>query len=945
LLLTTLDASSDVQTTYHGIILEDAVEGSEVKLDKQLTVHDRGDLGNDEICSYSVYSDHSDDFPFHIIEVDGRSGSAKIVVAPGFRLDYEKKREYSFEVAAKDCRDQHHAAREVVHIEVEDINEYPPVWSQSQPSYSADAVEGRVYDYLIHLEAVDKDGIDGISQVCNYRILTPNIPFEIDNDGYLRNTKPLDYNVKSQYLIDVKAEDCSGRSSDKTGVVINVKPLCRSSWTGVSERVEFVPHESRRMLMEDAKLELCDHPCNFTELSVSVQLSTDHIGKGCDRDTYSLQSQRRLCGASDSSVDLLPNPTFGNWTRSLHTDDGLESDQIFAFDGRTSAIEIPSSVVDSTLGSTFSISTWMKHDDTEESNKEHILCNSDGEGKNRHHYSIFVHHCHLVMLLRHEPEPDSTDSVLRPAEWRWRLPEVCDGSWHHYTINVHLPDAVLYIDGREFIVSERNPEIVDDWSLRTSKRVHSTKLVVGACWHGGKQSMGQHFKGYLAGLSILKNTTESDSIIQCLNACQEKLEIDVIDTNDGTSVSINSERTLITLSGTHLNSIEQLLRRISYVNTRTFPTPGHRPVDVKTNAVCAGTGKLDVDEKKIFVVVANADKPSITISGVKHQDVTQHDLSHGVKLFPDLHIDARTKNEESEMKSTSFVAGDNTDRLRDRFRLDSCLIRVDPQLSLSIEHLRYPENLIGQLGLDVDFSEDGLVIAGADKLSSYEEVLHGIRYVNSQSQELNSRTFVVSCTELNGRFTSNLHETTLIVVRTEPVPAPAHVALSVNHIEQPQIIAKSVDSHKTLDGKSQSGIGVAAVIVACVGFVILLMALGIARIRNAKRFSHGAGPAGDVPGVSEDKPEMEWDNSALTITVNPMEQEVMFDDELMSGMHGGLVRDGGHVDSDSEDEEPSSSIQNADLIDSSEEDEDDEIDRGQVNRRRELEWDDSTLSF
>ena len=51
-------------------------------------------------------------------------------------------------------------------------------------------------------------------------------------------------------------------------------------------------------------------------------------------------------------------------------------------------------------------------------------------------------------------------------------------------------------------------------------------------------------------------------------------------------------------------------------------------------------------------------------------------------------------------------------KLRDRFQLDSCLIRVEPQLSLSLEHLRYPENLVAQLGLDVDFSEDGLVIAG-----------------------------------------------------------------------------------------------------------------------------------------------------------------------------------------------------------------------------------------
>lgn len=46
--------------------------------------------------------------------------------------------------------------------------------------------------------------------------------------------------------------------------------------------------------------------------------------------------------------------------------------------------------------------------------------------------------------------------------------------------------------------------------------------------------MNQYFRGYLAGLSILKNTTESDSVIRCLNNCQEKLDFDAIDTDDDT---------------------------------------------------------------------------------------------------------------------------------------------------------------------------------------------------------------------------------------------------------------------------------------------------------------------------------------------------------------------------------------------------------------------------
>lgn len=49
---------------------------------------------------------------------------------------------------------------------------------------------------------------------------------------------------------------------------------------------------------------------------------------------------------------------------------------------------------------------------------------------------------------------------------------------------------------------------------------------------------------------------------------------------------------------------------------------------------------------------------------------------------------------------------------RDTYLLDSCLIRVNPQLNLDVEHFRYPENLLTQLRMEADISEDGLVIAG-----------------------------------------------------------------------------------------------------------------------------------------------------------------------------------------------------------------------------------------
>jgi len=65
---------------------------------------------------------------------------------------------------------------------------------------------------------------------------------------------------------------------------------------------------------------------------------------------------------------------------------------------------------------------------------------------NRHHYGLFVHKCRLVLLLRRQPPVNSdnplSSDVLGPAEWRWSLPEVCDGKWHHYVVSVRSSQQV-----------------------------------------------------------------------------------------------------------------------------------------------------------------------------------------------------------------------------------------------------------------------------------------------------------------------------------------------------------------------------------------------------------------------------------------------------------------------------------------------------------------------
>jgi hypothetical protein len=251
------------------------------------------------------------------------------------------------------------------------------------------------------------------------------------------------------------------------------------------------------------------------------------------------------------------------------------------------------------------------------------------------------------------------------------------------------------------------------------------------------------------------------------------------------------------------------------------------------------------------------------------------------------------------------------------------LIHIEPQLNLDVEHLRYPENLVKQLGLQVDISEDGLVVAGADKLQNYEEVLAGIHYVNKKPEDLNRRTFLLTCTELNGRFVSNQLEVTLEVVHVHPEQTAAPHAANIHRMVQPQANILHSDKSMKHEQRNSDGpqtvTGIVVICIVCIGFILLLVVLGVMRIRNAQRHSR------DV-NVDE-KQEMEWDNSALTITVNPMDQEAMFDEDVHTG---GLQRD----ESDSEGE---GSFHDNDAESSEEEPE--KVKKG------DLEWDDSTLSF
>lgn len=88
---------------------------------------------------------------------------------------------------------------------------------------------------------------------------------------------------------------------------------------------------------------------------------------------------------------------------------------------------------------------------------------------NRHHFAVYLRHCKLELLLRREAK--NSVAEFRAAEWRWQATEVCDNKWHTYAIVfADLDNVKLYIDGKLFDTTERNPEILDDWPLHETKQ-------------------------------------------------------------------------------------------------------------------------------------------------------------------------------------------------------------------------------------------------------------------------------------------------------------------------------------------------------------------------------------------------------------------------------------------------------------------------------------------
>ena len=268
-------------------------------------------------------------------------------------------------------------------------------------------------------------------------------------------------------------------------------------------------------------------------------------------------------------------------------------------------------------------------------------------------------------------------------------------------------------------------------------------------------------RGYLAGLSVLPGKTEHSEVLKCLVQCSESLQLPATNLLEpGMEMVTNSHGTQVTIDGDNVENMNQLVRQVAYLNTREFPGPGRRRLELETRIRCSDGTQREVPLALSSILVLSVPQPVITITGTENMSREYESFKKGVRIFADIKV-ITSRDQETDVDMSEELES----------QLERCTVTVFPPLNPDHEEIHLPEAMLRSLNIAGTVNNDGAQMLGTDMVYNYEQILRQIIYTNMKPAYYLNRQFKLSCSQRDKRFISNeFIETVRIFLSGSPAP-------------------------------------------------------------------------------------------------------------------------------------------------------------------------------